>query len=74
MKVPPDVFPFGMSGPDQFVGVGDNGFFGVSASRSEKSYGLPAGTHAHHEEEGHHDDHDDDHGDDHDDDHDCWHC
>ena len=56
-----------------FSFVGDNGFFGVSASRTEKSYGLPAGTHAHHEEEGHDDDHgddhDDDHGDDHDDDH-----
>ena len=44
-----------------FSFVGDNAFFGVSASRTEKKYGLPAGTHAHHEEEGHGDDHDDDH-------------
>ena len=26
VEVSPNVFPFGMPGPDQFVGIGDNGF------------------------------------------------
>ena len=56
-----------------FSFVGDNGFFGVSASEVEKNYGLPLGVHTHvhehdHGEEEHEDDHDehDEHEDDHD--------
>ena len=41
-----------------FSFVGDNGFFGVSASEVEKNYGLPLGVHAHaHGEEEHEDEH-----------------
>lgn len=49
--------------------VGDWGFFGVSVSELDNNYGLPPGTHAHHEEEGEeeedhhgHGDEDGDHG------------
>ncbi len=58
-----------------FSFVGDNGFFGVSASEVDKNYGLPFGVHAHaHGEEEHEDEHEehedehhdeDEHGDEH---------
>ncbi|MYA36407.1 MAG: TonB-dependent receptor [Gammaproteobacteria bacterium] len=61
-----------------FSFIGDNGFFGVSASEVEKNYGLPLGVHAHvhdhgeEEHEGEHDEHEDEHDheeDDHEDEH-----
>ena len=55
-----------------FSFIGENGFFGVSASEVAKNYGLPLGVHAHvhdHGEEMHEEEHDEgheDHGDEHD--------
>ncbi len=49
----------------------DRGYLGVSINRLDNNYGLPAASHAHHDDhDGDHDDHDDDHDEDHDDDHD----
>lgn len=43
-----------------FSWVGNKGFIGFSASELNNNYGLPPGSHAHHEEEGHEEeDHDD---------------
>jgi iron complex outermembrane receptor protein len=47
-----DTFTFGASF------VGDNGFFGLAVSELSNNYGIPAGTH------GHHDDEDEDHDED----------
>ena len=65
-----DTFTFGASF------VGDNGFFGLAVSELSNNYGIPAGTHGHHDEdehedEDHHDEdeHEDEHeGEDHDED------
>ena len=51
---------------------GKQGFIGISVSRLNNEYGLPGGTHGHHEEEHgdeHHDEdeHEEEHGDEHDD-------
>lgn len=47
--------------------VGDEGnFFGVSVSRLDNEYGIPAGAHGHGEEDEHEDEHEDDHEEDHD--------
>ena len=40
-----DTFTFGASF------VGDNGFFGLAVSELSNNYGIPAGTHAHHDDE-----------------------
>ncbi|MEJ2415724.1 MAG: TonB-dependent receptor [Exilibacterium sp.] len=42
-----------------FSWIGDSGFIGFSFGRLENNYGLPAGTHAHHEEEGIEQEHED---------------
>jgi iron complex outermembrane receptor protein len=47
-----DTFTFGASF------IGDNGFFGLAVSELSNNYGIPAGTH------GHHDDEDEDHDED----------
>lgn len=50
--------------------VGDDGsFIGFSVSRLDNEYGIPAGAHAHEEEEDHHDEDEHDHEEDHDEDH-----
>lgn len=48
---------------------GENSFFGLAYNSYETNYGIPPGSHGHHEE-AHGDEHDDDHDDDHDEDHD----
>jgi iron complex outermembrane receptor protein len=49
-----DTFTFGASL------VGDNGFFGLAVSELSNNYGIPAGTHGHHDEEDEdHDEHED---------------
>ena len=59
----------------------DEGFVGVSYNRLDSRYGIPAGSHVHHDgdhdvhlDDEHHDDHDEDHDDEHHDDHDEEHA
>jgi iron complex outermembrane receptor protein len=40
-----DTFTFGASF------IGDNGFFGLAVSELSNNYGIPAGTHGHHDDE-----------------------
>ncbi len=44
----------------------ETGFVGISVNRSDMEYGLPLGSHAHHDEHDEHDDHDDHDEDEHD--------
>jgi iron complex outermembrane receptor protein len=43
--------------------LGDDGYFGVSASTYRTNYGIPNGAHVHADDDHDHDDHDHDHGD-----------
>ena len=44
-----------------FSWVGDNGFIGFSVNDISSDYGIPPGSHAHHEEEGHEEDEEEGH-------------